>query len=197
MTPHSLERRPEFSFDMDGVICRPPMGVNVTIARRMLKRPMPTEVSEQRLEDVGKGRRMLMYGLDVLRFFGRVPMPDAVEGLAAIYEFAQPVLVTGRSFHGYRLIDRWLQQYGMRQYFSELLPNHTPLGGAQYKLWTAQRRGIAWHVDDDGSVVEYLARNGLGTVFLRDWPRNRGLPYPPNVVVIHRLSEIARHLAAH
>jgi hypothetical protein len=44
-------------------------------------------------------------------------------------------------------------------------------------------------------VAYYLAHNGI-RVFLRDWPRNRGLPYPREVTVYHRLEEVAEVLSA-
>ncbi len=54
--------------------------------------------------------------------------------------------------------------------------------------------GIREHVDDDGSVAYYLANHGV-RVFLRRWPRNRGLPYPDGVVVVKSLMEVAEALS--
>jgi hypothetical protein len=55
--------------------------------------------------------------------------------------------------------------------------------------------GAGEHVDDDGATAYYLAHHSLPRVYLRDWPRNRGLPYPANVEVVGSLIEIAERLA--
>lgn len=189
------DERPLFSFDMDGVICRPPLGINFTIRRNFHTRVMPETARERKsLEDMRRSHRLLALGLEALRFAGRRPMPDAKAGLEAVAELAAPVLVTGRSFYGKHQIDKWLRHHGLRDYFTELLPNSTHFGNAQYKLWIARQRSILFHVDDDPATTEYLARHQLQAVFLRDWPLNRGLKYPANVIVIRRLDELATHL---
>jgi hypothetical protein len=58
-----------------------------------------------------------------------------------------------------------------------------------------RRLNIDEHVDDDGAITYYLAKKGIKQLFLRDWPRNQGLPYPANVAHFTNISEIARHLS--
>ncbi|MBI4497615.1 MAG: hypothetical protein HY689_06950 [Chloroflexi bacterium] len=186
-------QRPAIGFDLDGVICRPPFGINFAIRRGLRGRPLPTAFSWK--GGAPPRGRFLRMGLEVLRFAGRRPMPDAAAGLRAVVELRRPLLVTGRSVLGQALLERWLERHDLRQYFAEVLPNPTALTGPQYKLWTARTRGLREHVDDDGATVYYLALHGVHRVYLRDWPRNRGLPYPPSVQVIRSLEELAEHLA--
>ena len=122
-------------------------------------------------------------------------MPDAASGLRAVAELRRPVLVTARSVLGRALVERWLVRYDLRQYVAEIYTNDTPLSGPQFKLWAARSLGLQEHVDDDGSTAYYLATNGVRQVYLRDWPRNRGLPYPPNIHRLRSLDELAGQLA--
>lgn len=124
---------------------------------------------------------------------GRRPLPGVREGLTALAAVRRPVLVTGRSWLSRRLIQRWLERYQLAGFFHDVVPNNTNLSTAHFKLWTARRLGHGEHVDDDGSIAYYLAANGI-RVFLRDWPRNRGLPYPAGVTVYRDLREVAETL---
>ncbi len=186
---------PAIAFDLDGVICRPPFGLNIAIRRGLRGRPLPLELLSGQDARPRSSTHLIRLGLEVLRFAGRRPMPDAAAGLRAVVAMRRPMVVTGRSAAGRVLLERWLERYGLRQYFAEVLPNGTALSSSQYKLWTARSRGLREHVDDDGSTVYYLATNGLPAIYLRDWPRNRGLPYPPTVHVLRSLEELADLLA--
>lgn len=178
---------------MDGVICTPFLGKNIAISRRLDLPPMPAQVREASLES-RRAYERLRLRWETIRYMGRKPLPGTREGLTALNDVRRPVLVTGRSWRAHHLIERWLKRYDLGRYFEVVLPNTTDLPGGQYKLHTALRLGHAEHVDDDGSVAYYLANHGL-RVFLRDWPRNRGLAYPPEVTVYHRLEQVAEALA--
>ena len=179
--------------DMDGVICTPFLGTNIAISRRLGLPPLPASVGEHGAENRRVYTR-LRRRVELVRYMGRKPLPDARAGLEALARVRRPVLVTGRSSFARQLIRRWLERYDLARFFDDVLPNHTTLVGAHFKLWTAQRLGHAEHVEDDGSVAHFMANNGV-RVFLRDWPRNRQLPYPPGVTVYHRLVEVAEKLA--
>src|SRR5581483_1430357 len=179
--------------DMDGVICTPFLGRNIAISRKLALPPLPASVRE-RSTDSQRTAQRLRRRWEMVRYMGRKPLPGIREGLMALSAVRRPVLVTGRSSFARHLIHRWLHRHQLAEFFAEVLPNHTDLSGPQFKLWTAQRLGHAEHVDDDGSVVYYLANHGV-RVFLRDWPRNRGLPYPPEVTVYRRLEEVAELLS--
>ncbi len=180
--------------DLDGVICTPFLGTNIAISRKLALPPLPGQVRE-----FGGEQRRAYHRLrrrwEMVRYMGRRPLPGIREGLEALASVRRPVLVTGRSWFARHLIQRWLERYELARFFADVLPNNTDLSTPHFKLWTAQRLGHREHVDDDGSVAYYLAHNGI-RVFLRDWPRNRGLPYPREVTVYHRLEEVAEVLSA-
>jgi len=179
--------------DMDGVICTPFLGKNIAISRKLALPALPPNVRESAPESRRTYQR-LRRRWETLRYMGRRPLPDVREGLEALKEVRRPLLVTGRSWFARHLIQRWLERYDLACYFSEVLPNNTDLATAHFKLWTAQRLGHGEHVDDDGSVAYYLGKHGV-RVFLRDWPRNRGLPYPASVTVYRHLTEVAECLS--
>ncbi|SRR5581483_1768621 len=184
---------PAISMDMDGVVCTPFLGTNIAISRKLGMAPLPDQV----IESAGERRRAyqrLRRRWETVRYMGREPLPGIREGLERLVRVRRPVLVTGRSVFARHLIERWLKRYQLDEFFDEILPNNTNLSTAHFKLWTAQRLGHREHVDDDGSIAYYLGHHGV-RVFLRDWPRNRGLPYPPSVTVYKSLTEVARLLA--
>lgn len=186
--------RPILTVDMDGVLASPFLGLpNVAISRRLREDELPEQVDRLDLDRPGGHGRWRLW-LQRLRYAGRRPLPGVAEGVAAMAERRELVLVTGRSWLAAPLAEAWLEQHGLRRYFSAIYANNTRLDSARFKLWMARRLGAEEHVDDDGSIAYYLARHGLRRVFLRDWRRNRGLPYPPQVVVVRSLAELAGYL---
>ncbi len=184
--------RPVFTCDLDGVLCRPPLGLNLGIGRRLERQP-PDDVGPP-LELRGIGR-LIWLAIEWLRYAGRTSMPDAREGLAAIAGYRQIILVSGRKELARPWVERWLERHGLRQYISGIRLNNTRLSTARFKLLAARQVGAREHCDDDGPTAIYLAQNSLRRVYLRRWLMNRGLPYPPNVVVVRSLLEVAEDLA--
>jgi hypothetical protein len=182
------------TFDLDGVICQPPFGVNVGISRNLSVPPLPAVIMPRRPHRAGL-RRTLNVLMHTVRYLGRKPMPDAREGLLAIREHREVLLVTARSALILPLIEAWLRQHNLRDCFAAVFANDTTLRSAQFKLHKVRELGAGEHIDDDGATAYYLARHSLPRVYLRDWPRNRGLPYPANVEVVGSLMEIAERLA--
>ena len=184
--------KPLIGIDMDGVICRPPLGLNIPIA------PGPYSESSS-----PPGQRQAPRGLSLLalklllklKYFARPPLPDALVGIKAISEHRTPVLVTSRNGAGSELIDAWLRKYELASFFKEIHPNNLGLSSPDFKWLMCFRLGIREFVDDDGRVADHLSRKGLDTVFLRDWPKNRGYDYLPNVTRVQSLSEVADTLA--
>ncbi len=187
-------QRPLMSFDMDGVLCRPPFGLNVAISRRLDIPPLPGSF-RHRSKRHRKSIYLILLALEALKYWHRPPMPDVREGLEAISRFRRPVILTGRRWVGRTVIDMWLERHGLEGYFHDVRPNDTTLRPVHHKLRVCRELGVAEHVDDDGSVAYFLANNGVRKVYLREWPRNRGLPYPEGVVVFRSLMEVAEDLA--
>lgn len=178
--------------DMDGVICRPPLGFNLPIAPGPYTEKPSFPVHRQ----APRGLSLLALELFLkLKYLARSPLPGALKGIKAISEHRTPVLVTSRNGAGAGLIDSWLKRHGFAGFFREVHSNSLRLPSPDFKWHMCSRLGIEEFVDDDGRVADHLARKGLKTVFLRDWPRNRGYDYPPNVTRIQDLSEVADILA--
>jgi hypothetical protein len=186
--------KPFMSFDMDGVLCRPPFGLNVAISRSLDIPPIPPSF-RHRSRERSKSIYLLLLAIEAIKYWHRPPMPDVHQGLAAIHEFRRLVLLTGRRWVGRAIIEAWLQRHGLRHYFHDLRPNDTNLRPVHHKLRVCRELGISEHVDDDGSVAYFLVTNGIAKVYLREWPRNRGISYPEGVVVFRSLMEVAEDLA--
>ena len=185
--------KPLIGIDMDGVICRPPLGLNVPIA------PGPYETRprvSKRKETPSGARLMAMKLLLKLKYYGRKPLEDARDGIASIREFRTPVLVTSRNGLGTGLIEQWLKVHGFLELFREVHSNSLGLPSPDFKWHMCSELGIEEFVDDDGRVADLLSRNGLKRIYLRDWPRNRGYNYGENVTRVTGLMEVARRLAA-
>jgi hypothetical protein len=133
--------------------------------------------------------------LDRVRYALRSPMPGACDALARVSEHRRLVVVTARGWWMADATDRWLVRHGLRPFFDAVHTNHSDLPAAVYKLLTLRALGVDCHLDDDGSIAYYLARHGLPRVYLHDWRRNRGLPYPPAVQVVTSLAQLPAHLA--
>jgi hypothetical protein len=192
--PRGANAKPGIGLDLDGVIVRPPLGWNVAISRRLDLPPLPTRI-ERPGAPVGWRRSfvLLRSALEVARYLARRPMPEVRDALAELATRRHPVVVSGRSWLVRALVERWLERYGLAPYVAAVYLNDVALPSAQFKLSVLQRLGIGEHVDDDGATALYLARHGIA-VYLCDWPRNRGLPYPTNVQPVRSLLEVPRRL---
>ena len=183
--------KPLIGIDMDGVICRPPLGLNLPIAPGPY-RERPSSPASRRVP-LGLGRLALGAFLR-LKYFARRPLPDALAGIKAICEHRTPVLITSRNGAGMELIYSWLRRYGFIDMFGDVHANSLGLPSPDFKWHMCSHLGIEEFVDDDGRVADLLSRKGLKKIFLRDWPRNRGYDYLPNVTRVKGLIEVAGFL---
>ncbi|MBX5490401.1 MAG: hypothetical protein IRZ14_04525 [Chloroflexi bacterium] len=191
-----MDRLPVLGLDLDGVLVQPPLGWNVAISRRLALPRLPAEVPRLRLDTRWRQNYWLARtGLEIARYAGRRPLPGVAEALAALATVRQLEVVSGRRWVVRPLVRRWLERHGLAPYIAAVHLNDRPLASAQFKLWLLMTRGIAEHVDDDGATAYYLARHGVDAVYLCDWPRNRGLPYPPSVRRVRDLRDLASLLA--
>ena len=66
-------------------------------------------------------------------------------------------------------------------------------GIPRFKLEMAQELHANEFVEDDGRTARFLNHFGVSSVYLRDWPKNRGR-YPEQIRVVRSLSEVASAL---
>lgn len=180
-----MSERPLLTVDLDGVICAPPLGVNVGIHRSFID-PDATAPRAFVLP------RWVSAPFDRIRFDIRRPLPEAREALSRLHELRRVVLLTGRRSSP----EPWLRQYGLAALIDDIVINDTDDSSPHFKLRSVLSMGAAEHIDDDGRTVQLLAQRSPVRVYLRDWPRNRDLPYAPNVSRIADLLELARFLSA-
>ena len=177
--------RPTLTIDLDGVICAPPFGVNLGVGRRFLDPDAPPVAARV-------PPRWLSAPLDRIRFGVRRPLPEAREALAALSELRRVVVLTGRRTSP----RRWMERHGLDRYVDEIVVNDGPLASAHFKLRCAQELDAVEHIDDDGATAQLLAERSNVAVYVRDWPRNRGLPYASNVTRVAHLGELAQRLGS-
>lgn len=181
---------PEMTVDMDGVLCRPVLGVNFVISRDIQHPPDVQRVRHTR--SIPRTLRWLDARLGQgVRYGWRMPMPQVADGLSALAEMRRLILLSGRPETARKTTEQWLIRHGLRDYFSEIVLNDRGLSNAAFKLSTTRERGIMQHVDDDGRVAYFLAKDAPRTVFLIAWPKNDGLPYPATVYRVSNLTEAA------
>ncbi len=169
--------KPLLTFDMDGVLCRPPFGIN------------PGSGKGKRRDAPGK--RGLLWFTETWRYRGRNPMPGAVEGFGELSEEFRCVVVTARSIDAQALTRRWFEKHfddvpelHMRPTWEET--------SAQFKARKLLELKPVAHFEDDPFTADWAA-DLVPQVFLVDWARNRWLERP-NVHRIHRIVEAGAYL---
>ena len=75
----------------------------------------------------------------------------------------------------------WLRRHGFAPLLDDVVINETTLRSPHFKLEAIADLGAVEHIDDDGRTVQLLAQRSQAQPYLRDWPRNRGLPYDDRV----------------
>ena len=180
-----MNERPVLTIDLDGVICRPPFGINLGISRR----PVDPRAAPPR---AFVPPRWLAGPVDHLRFDFRRPLPEAREALSALSALRRVVVVTGRRSSP----QDWLRRHGLAAFVELVVINDGSDASPHFKLHCVQELEAAEHIDDDGRTARLLARLGPAQVYLRDWPRNRDLPDAGGVTRVPDLLELARLLSA-
>lgn len=177
------DQRPILTVDLDGVICRPPFGVNLGIRNDALD-PQNSPPSALVLP------RWIGERIDSLRFDFRRPLPEAREGLRALSKLRQIVVLTGRRSSP----ERWLRRHELSKFVDRIVINRGQNASAHFKLRCVRELGASEHIDDDGQTVQLLANQSSARVYLRDWPRNRDLHNPNDVTRVTDIQELAEHL---
>jgi hypothetical protein len=175
--------KPVLTFDLDGILCAPILGLNIGINRSFLA----PEVAPLIAKIPPDWWRIIW---DKIRFDSRRPMSDATEYLEQLQSHYSLILVTGRRTSP----NNWLQRNGLFGYFSEIIWNTSEFQSAHYKLNTLNALHPVAHFEDDPRTAELLARSGV-TVFLRDWPKNRNLHFNNQVIRIFSLKDASESLS--
>ena len=151
--------RPILTFDLDGVLCRPPFGIN----------PGKNQDKERKKE----GRRTFMAPTEAYRYYLRRPMAGAREGFAWLNESYDCQVLTARTEVTRKATEGWLQRWlgfvptlHLRASYEE-----TP---AAFKVRRSGEIGALAHFEDDPHTALWVA-DVLPLVFLVDWWRNRWL----------------------
>jgi hypothetical protein len=178
---------PLVTVDLDGVLCRPPFGWNVT-ARGPVEPPDVPRTG--RLDRV----RGLAWRAEPFRYSGRRGMPGARPFLEALHPRFRLVLVTARGVPAAESTRRWLEQRGLLPYLDGLAFRADPHRPATYyKADAVAGLHAAWHVDDDGRTAMTVMRLSGVPVVVVAWPRNAG-EYPAGVSRVASLGAAAQFL---
>lgn len=177
--------RPIITIDLDGVVCAPLFGLNLGIHDTFLDPDVPPPTARV-------WPRWLGAPLDHLRFDARRPLKDAKEALHRIAIHRTVVLLTGRrSAPSY-----WLRWYSLAEFYDDVVVNEGDLKSPHHKLEQVRRLGAVEHIDDDARTAQLLAEEAGSTVYLRDWPRNRGVHLHERVRRVPNLGAVADHIEA-
>jgi hypothetical protein len=162
--------RPRLTFDLDGVLCRPPFGINPGTGKHR-RRDAP-------------GKKGVLWMTEAWRYHGRRPMPGAVEGFRTFAERYDCVVVTARGYPAEGLTRRWFERnFGfvpelhMRPSWEET--------SAQFKARKMTELRPLAHFEDDPFTALWVAEL-VPQVFLVDWRRNRWL----TAERVHRVATI-------
>lgn len=180
MTTDERDDLPLLTLDLDGVICAPPFGVNLGISRRFFK---PGERPHRAVVPP----RWLSWPIDHLRFDLRRPLPGVAEALQRLSEVRRLAVLTGRRSSPVH----WLRWHGLDAYLDDAYWNVTWLPSPHFKAGAVIVLEAAEHIDDDGRTAQLIVDRSEVRSFVRDWPRNRDLPYHERVERVADLGALA------
>ncbi|MGE0598463.1 MAG: hypothetical protein AB7J35_01385 [Dehalococcoidia bacterium] len=158
------------TFDMDGVLCRPPFGINPGTGKGK-RRDAP-------------GKKGILWRTESWRYQFRKPMPGAVEGFRSVAKHFECAVLTARGEPARDLTTAWFDRYFGLVPALHIRP-HWDETSAQFKARKLGELEPLAHFEDDPFTAEWAAEL-VEAVFLIDWKRNRKLSGPN----IHRVSSI-------
>jgi len=172
-----MDSRALLTFDLDGVLCRPPFGIN------------PGTGTNKSREAAGK--RGILWRTEAWRYRWRRPMPGAIEGFTALAKEVRCVVVTARGKPAEGETREWLRRYLGETPELHLRPDWTETS-AQYKARKMRELHPLAHFEDDPFTAQWVSEL-IPHVFLVDWPRNRAL-MGSNIHRIQRLADASEIL---
>lgn len=170
---------PVVTFDLDGVLCRPPFGIN------------PGRGQGKRRDAPGK--RNVLWLTERWRYYIRRPMPGARTGFLHATDIAECHVVSARGEQARGLTESWFSRYFGYVPQIHLRPSWEETS-AQFKVRKVAELGAIAHFEDDPHTADWLA-DTIPHVYLVDWWRNRWLEHE-NITRIRRISEALPALAA-
>lgn len=179
------DERPLLTLDLDGVICSPILGLNLGIGHRMID-------ADAEAPQAFVPPRWLSAPLDHLRFELRRPLREAKDALERLSAHRRLIVLTGRRSDP----EPWLRRHGLAAFIEGVAFNDTTSASPHFKLHRSAELGADEHIDDDGPTAQLMAERGTARVYLRDWPRNRGLAYSDAVTRVDDLGALATLVAA-
>ncbi|MEX2081517.1 MAG: hypothetical protein WEC33_07850 [Dehalococcoidia bacterium] len=169
-----MTERALLTIDLDGVLCRPPFGINPGSGRGKSR--------------TAGGSRNLLWLTERFRYLGRKPMAGAPEGFRALAEQYNCVIVSARGEGTRGQTRRWLERHlGVAP--PMYLRPHWRETSAQFKARMLTELKPLGHFEDDPHTAQWAAEL-VPAVFLVDWPRNRWLQREN----IHRIETLAEAL---
>lgn len=162
--------RPLVTIDMDGVLCRPPFGLNPGTGRNKRR-------------DKG-GKWNVLWPLERVRYLGRKPMAGAQEGLDGLLAEYRCEVLSARSTAAEGYTRGWVRSKLGADLRMNLRP-HWRETSARFKARMAVELGASVHIEDDPHTARWLSEL-IPHVLLVDWPRNEWLDGDN----IHRITSI-------
>ncbi|MCC7363920.1 MAG: hypothetical protein IT303_06080 [Dehalococcoidia bacterium] len=169
-----MSDRPVLTFDMDGVLCRPPFGIN------------PGSGRHKRRD--AQGTRNLLWVSERWRYALRRPMPGAVDGFRAFAGRFDCKVMSARGEAARPMTEAWFRRHFGLVPEVHLRP-HWGETSAQFKARKILELGAVAHFEDDPFTAQWLSEL-VQAVFLVDWGRNRWLEGPN----VHRVTGIREAL---
>lgn len=158
------------TFDLDGVLCRPPLGINPGRG-----------IGKRRDREGTKG---VLWATERWRYRLRRPMSGAVAGFRALSSEFECEVLSARSAHAGTFTEGWFERHFGAVPRMHLRPGWEETAAA-FKARKAGELHQFAHFEDDAHTAAWLAEL-LPVVFLIDWWRNRWLDLPN----VYRIKEV-------
>lgn len=152
-------RRDLLTFDFDGVLCRPPFGLN------------PGNGAGKRRDT--PGTKGVLWRTERFRYLGRKPMAGAVQGFRELATRYECHVLTARGEQARGLTESWMRRYLGTVPALHMRP-HWRETSAQFKVRMLTELKPLAHFEDDPHTAAWAAEF-VPAVFLVDWGRNRAL----------------------
>lgn len=164
--------KPLITFDIDGVLCRPPHGIN------------PGKGIGKKRRTAGKWSPLWL--TERWRYLHRDPMPGAVPGWKSLTSDFDCRVVSARSEIARSYTEEWFERHFGEVPEVHLRPSWRE-SSAGFKVRKLGELNPVAHFEDDPHTAGWLA-DMLPVVFLVDWPRNHWLQHA-KIQRIHRIGQ--------